>query len=112
MATIEECRQALDTLSARMTEHAAELRGKLSLDRPMACRLRDLGTAFHGRLRDGTFTDIELGDDPKARISLELTSDDLVALVDGQLDFARSWASGRVKVKANVLDLIKLRKLL
>lgn len=112
MATIEECRQALDTLSARMREHAAELRDTLTLDRPMACRLRDLDAAFHGRLRGGAFTDIELGDDPKARISLELTSDDLVALVDGRLDFARSWASGRVKVKASVLDLVKLRKLL
>lgn len=112
MATIEECRAALDTLSARMTAHAAELSGRITLDRPIVCRLRDLGEAFHGRLHDGAITDIEPGDDPHAKISLELTSDDLVALVDGKLDFARSWASGRLSVKANVLDLVKLRKLL
>ncbi|GAA3517435.1 SCP2 sterol-binding domain-containing protein [Actinocatenispora rupis] len=112
MATIEECRAALDTLSERMTAHAAELRGKANLDRPIACRLRDLGEAFHGRLKDGAFVDIEQGDDPDAKISLELTSDDLVALVAGDLDFARAWASGRLAVKANVLDLVKLRKLL
>ena len=112
MATLEECRQALDTLSARMAEHAAELKGKVSIDRPMVCRLRDLRTAFHGRLKDGMFINIEPGDDPNARITLDLTSDDLVALVDGRLDFARSWASGRLSVKANVLDLVKLRKLL
>jgi len=112
MATVEECRQALDTLSERMAAHAAELSGKVSIDRPMVCRLRDLGMAFHGRLKDGVIMNIEPGDDPKARITLELTSDDLVALVAGRLDFARSWASGRLSVKANVLDLVKLRKLL
>jgi hypothetical protein len=112
MATIEQCRQALDTLAERMAAHAAETAGKVSLDRPLVCRLRDLGTAFHGRLHDGTITDIKPGDDPKARIALELDSDDLVALVAGDLDFARSWATGRLSVKANVLDLVKLRKLL
>ncbi|MGA8112952.1 MAG: alkyl sulfatase C-terminal domain-containing protein [Actinocatenispora sp.] len=112
MATIEECRQALDTLSERMVAHAAQLRGKVALDRRLVCRLPDLGTAFHGRLNDGAITDIELGDDPQARITLQLTSDDLVALVAGELDFARSWATGRLSVKASVLDLVKLRKLL
>lgn len=112
MATTEECRQALDTLSERMTAHAARLHGKVSLDRRLVCRLPDLGTAFHGRLHDGTITDIEPGDDPGARISLELSSDDLVALVAGELDFARSWATGRLSVRASVLDLVKLRKLM
>lgn len=112
MATIEECRQALTMLSDRMAAHAAQTRGKIGLDRPLVCRIRDLNTAFHGRLHDGVITDIELGDDPHAKISLELTSDDLVALVAGQIDLARSWASGRVSIKANVLDLVKLRKLL
>ncbi len=112
MATVEECRQALDALSARMAAHAAQLRGKVSLDRRLVCRLRDLHTAFHGRLHDGAITDIEPGDDREARIALELDSDDLVALVAGKIDFARAWASGRVSVKASVLDLVKLRKLL
>jgi hypothetical protein len=112
MATVEECRQALDTLSERMAAHAAELSSTVNLDRRMVLRLRDLGVAFHGRMNDGAITEIEPGDDPNARIQIELTSDDLVAMVDGRLDFARSWAAGRVSVKANVLDLLKLRKLL
>jgi len=112
MATVQECRQALDTLSERMAAHAAELSSTVNLDRRLVCRLRDLDVAFRGRMHDGAITDIEPGEDPTARIRIELTSDDLVAMVDGRLDFARSWASGRVSVKANVLDLIKLRKLL
>jgi hypothetical protein len=112
MATVEECRQALDTLAARMARHAAELSGKVNLDRRMVCHLRDLDTSFQARLHDGTITDIEPGDDPKAKIRLDVGSDDLVAMVGGQLDFAKAWASGKLSVKASVLDLLKLRTLM
>jgi hypothetical protein len=33
-------------------------------------------------------------------------------MVNGQLDFAKAWASGKLSVKASVLDLLKLRKLM
>ncbi|TML28708.1 MAG: SCP2 sterol-binding domain-containing protein [Actinobacteria bacterium] len=84
----------------------------MDLDRPLACTIKDLGVAFHGRLLDGRLVDLADGDDPKARIRLTATSDDLIALVNGQLDFARAWTSGRVSVNANPFDLLKLRKLL
>lgn len=38
--------------------------------------------------------------------------DDLVALVDGELNFAKAWGSGRVKLHASLRDLLVLRKLL
>lgn len=41
-----------------------------------------------------------------------MTGDDLVALVDGGLHFARAWASGRVRLEAGLRDLFQLRKLL
>jgi hypothetical protein len=112
MATVEEVRDALHTLAARMDENAAQVQGKLSLDRPLACTVQDLGVAFHGRLLDGRLVDLTDGDDPQAKIRLTATSDDLVSLVEGRLDLARAWASGRVSIRANPLDLIKLRKLI
>jgi hypothetical protein len=110
MATVEECREALEKLAAQMasTDGAP---GK-GLDRPLACHLTDLGVDFRGRLRDGTITDIEQAPDPRAKITLTTTSDDLVALTSGRLGFASAWASGRMKVDAGVLDLLKLRSLL
>ena len=39
-------------------------------------------------------------------------SDDLIALTDGELDFAKAWLSGRIKVEASVRDLLKLRSML
>ncbi|GID29993.1 alkyl sulfatase C-terminal domain-containing protein [Paractinoplanes brasiliensis] len=111
MATVDECRQALHGLAARL-ERNAETRGKLDFDRTLACRVPDLETAFHGRLSGGLLTDIADGDDPNAKIALIAGSDDLVALVAGRLDVTRAVASGQVKVKANPFDLLKLRKLL
>jgi putative sterol carrier protein len=112
MATVDECREALHALAKRMAENAAQLTGKLNLDRPMACRIKDLGVAFHGRLTGGQLIDIADGDNPQAKIVLTANSDDLVALVSGDLDFGRAWASGRLSVSANPFDLLKLRKLL
>jgi putative sterol carrier protein len=112
MATVEECRAALEKLAARMDSHAEAVNGKVDLDRPLACTLKDLGVSFHGRITGGRLVGLTDGDDPKAKIRLTTSSDDLVALVNGDMDFAKAWASGRVSVSANPFDLLKLRKLL
>ena len=111
MATAEQCRQALSQIAARLAADP-EAAARVNLDRSLACEIRDLQVAFHGRLRNGTITDLTDGDDPKAQIRLSLSSDDLLALVAGQLGFASAFASGRVSVKASFTDLLKLRKLL
>ncbi|MFC3502002.1 SCP2 sterol-binding domain-containing protein [Micromonospora krabiensis] len=112
MATVDECRQALQDLAARMDRNATTVRDRIDLDRTLACRITDLETAFHGRLAGGRLVDLTDGDDPKAKIALSASSDDLLALVRGDLDIARAVASRRVSIKANPLDLMKLRKLL
>ena len=111
LASVDECRQALHDLAARLDANA-ETRGKLDLDRTLACRVSDLGTAFHARLTGGRLVDIADGDDPKAKIALTATGDDLIALVTGRLDVTRAITSRQVVVKANPFDLLKLRKLL
>lgn len=112
MATEEECRAALDRLTANLARNADEIRDKVKLDRTMACRVTDLGIAFQGRLVDGTLVDVADGDNPDAKITLSAASDDLIAMVDGELDFVRALASRRVSVRANPFDLLKLHSLL
>ncbi|GIE81616.1 hypothetical protein Aph02nite_75660 [Actinoplanes philippinensis] len=107
MATLDECRRALHDLAARL-ETNAEARGKLDLDRTLACRLTDLGAAFHGRITGGRLVDITDGDDPKAKIALVTTSDELLDLVAGKLELSRMVTA----IRANPFDLLKLRKLL
>jgi alkyl sulfatase BDS1-like metallo-beta-lactamase superfamily hydrolase len=111
MATVDECRQALQDLATRLDENA-EAGKKIDLDRTLACRITDLDTAFHLRLAGGRLLDLADGDDPKAKIALSTTSDDLVAMVAGQLDLTRAIAARRVSIRANPFDLLKLRKLM
>ena len=111
MATVEQCREALLEVAARLAADP-EAAARVDLDRSLACHIKDLDVSFHGRLKGGTIVDLTDGDDQKAQIRLTVAGDDLLALVAGRLNFASAWASGRLSVKAGFTDLLKLRKLL
>ena len=112
MATVQECEAAMHKLASRLrSPDAAEARGKM-IDRSISCHLRDLDVTFGGRLHGGQILDIGRTVKPDGQIKLTMTSDDLLALVDGRLNFAKAWAAGRLKVDASVLDLLRLRSLL
>jgi hypothetical protein len=115
MATIEECRSALDKLSDSMQHSEGGVREAAALDRSVSCHITDLDVTFAGRMTGGRIEVHETFPGPpheKAQIRLALTGDDLVALVDGELHFARAWGSGRVRLEAGLTDLFRLRKLL
>ncbi|MHC0430484.1 sterol-binding protein [Streptomyces sp. O3] len=115
MATMEECRAALDTLSDTLAGADGEVRGVIARERSLSCRVTDLDATFEGRLKDGRIELTGTHSGPprgKAQIRLAMTSDDLVSLVGGELHFARAWASGRVRLEAGVRDLLRLRSLL
>jgi predicted lipid carrier protein YhbT len=109
MATQEECREALGRLAGRLAAGGGGTRPQL--DRTLSCHVPDLDVTFHGRMHDGAIDGISIDPAPRAQIRLTTTSDDLVALTDGQLDFPQAWASGRVRIEASVMDLLKLRSL-
>ena len=115
MATIEECRAALEKLSDNMQSAEGDVRTAAALDRSVSCHITDLDVTFVGRLTGGRIqvADTLQGPPPeKAQIRLTMAGDDLVALVDGELNFAKAWGSGRVKLEASLMDLLRLRKLL
>ncbi|WP_214324174.1 SCP2 sterol-binding domain-containing protein [Nonomuraea sediminis] len=113
MASVEECRAALAKLVAQFDEVGEEDRAKHVVERTVSCRVPDLEVIFYGRLHhDGL--DPFTQDPPAAPADVKLTigSDDLVALVDGELDLARALLGGRVKIDASFGDLLRLRRLL
>ncbi|MFE9444245.1 SCP2 sterol-binding domain-containing protein [Streptomyces sp. NPDC006602] len=115
MATIEECRAALEKLSDNMQTAEGDAATAAALDRSVSCRITDLDITFVGRMAGGRIVvhDTLQGPPPeKAQIRLTMAGDDLVALVDGELNFAKAWGSGRVKLEAALRDLFHLRKLL
>src|SRR3954447_3006553 len=109
---MDQCMTALQGVLGKLAASPAAA----GLDRSLSCRLTDLDQVVLGRLTSGAVKELRAVPDepslPKADIRLTMTSDDLVALTDGQLSFAPAWASGRVKFEAGLRDLLRLRSLL
>ena len=112
MATVEECEAAMQQLATHMGGMDADTRRKVTLERSVTCHIRDLNVTFRGQLRDGELQDVTRSDSTDAQIRLAMNSDDLIELIAGRLNFAKAWATGRIKVEASVFDLLKLRSLL
>ncbi|MGW0391954.1 sterol-binding protein [Streptomyces sp. NPDC003042] len=115
MATIEECREALDRLSDNLTRAEGGIRGASVFDRSLSCHMTDLDQTFTGRLDGGRIRVDTVAPGPpraKAEIRLAMTGDDLLALVAGRLKFAKAWAGGRVRLEAGFRDLLRLKSLL
>jgi predicted lipid carrier protein YhbT len=111
VASIDECRAALDYLAEMLEKVDPVLRERHVLDRTVACTVKDLGVVFTAHLRDGGLHDIEQVVTAKAQLRATLSSDDLVRLTRGELDVAAALTRGKLRVDASVFDLLKLRSL-
>jgi putative sterol carrier protein len=112
VATVSECQVAFGELAHRLSGADGDTRRKASFDRSVSCTLRDLDVIFGAQLTDGELRDIRQVQTADAQLRLSMSSDDLIALTDGSLAFAKAWASGRLRIDANVFDLLKLRAFL
>jgi SCP-2 sterol transfer family protein len=114
MATAEECREALQTLTGRLSEMSPQDRSSFFSNRTFSCYVTDLGITFMTRITENGAEPVkEVGpDEPPADIRLTANSDDTVALAATPANIARMWMSGRVKIQASLRDLLALRRLL
>ena len=115
MASVEDCDRVLRSLADRLAAVEPDLRNRYVVARTISCRVPDLGVAFVGRLDEEGLREIrcvEVIDKSDAQVRLAASSDDLVALAEGSLAVPSAWATGRLKIEASVLDLLKLRSLL
>ena len=111
MATVAECRTAIDELAAMLSAVDEQRRRKHVPDRSLSLHVMDHDIFFRARLHDGELVDIHetTAREPKANIRLSMTSDDLVALTRKELSFPHAWATGRVRLDASIRDLLRLR---
>jgi hypothetical protein len=114
MATADECRLALERLTARITAMNAKDRAEKLIDRTLSCRVPDIGVTFLTRLgAHGADPVKEVTDGgPAAQVRFTANSDVVLAIADDPGSFARAWLGGRLKVEGNFLDLLHLRKLM
>lgn len=114
MATAEECRQALESLTGRLSGLSPAERASHLVDRQVSCKVTDLGVTFVTRLGpDGASPVLEAnGADGPAQVRLTARSDDLLALAVDPGSIARAWITGRLRIEASLSDLLRLRRLL
>ena len=114
MATAEECRTALESLTSRIADMDAKDRATHLLDRTLSCRVPDLGMTFVTRLGpDGAAAIKQAGNgSPAAQVRFTADSDVVVAIAGDPGSFMRAWLSGKLKVQGNIFDLLHLRKLM
>ena len=112
MASVEECEAAMRALVSRLDGVDEDLRKRHALDRSISCSVPDLGVIFSGEVVDGHVQNLARSPLPTAQIRLTVSSDDLLALTDGRLNAAVAWASGKLRIEASVMDLLRLRSIL
>ncbi len=114
MATAEECRAALERLTARISDMDPDDRATHLVDRTLSCEIPDLGVTFLTRLGShGADPVREAGNgDGSAQIRFTAHSDVVVSISHDPGTFSRAWLSGRLKVSGNLFDLLRLRNML
>jgi hypothetical protein len=112
MATAEACEQALDAIAERLAAVPAATRARHALDRSVSVHVTDLALTWSARLRDGHLVEITRGAPGRGQIALTMTSDDLIALSRGGLGIGQTMASGRLRIDASPLDLLRLHAML
>ena len=114
MATAEECRTALDSLTARIAEMDAKDRQAHLLNRTMSVRIPDVNVTFVTRLGPQGADPVRLADGAAqpAQVRFTADSDVIVAIAADPGTFLRAWLSGKLRIQASVFDLLHLRKLM
>jgi predicted lipid carrier protein YhbT len=112
LASEAECEKALRSLVDRLADVDPEIRGRFVLDRTVSCKVSDLGRTWSARLCDDGLVGLTTDDESKAQIRLSVSSDDLVALVEGRQAFPSAFATGKLRVQASPMDMLRLTALL
>ncbi len=113
MATLAAVEQAVQDLLERLADVDPDVRRKYAVERTVACRVRDLDICYLAVFDDGgnvrELTTAARGD---GQVKLSASSDDLIALIQGRLSVPTAWATGKLRIDASMLDLLKLRSLM
>lgn len=114
MATVRQCRAALDRLVATLDAVDPEVRSRNVPTRTVVCCVSDLAVAYTARIdadgvHDLTLLRLSEATEPEADVRLSVCSDDLVALANGDDEFLTAWIRGRVQISASMRDMLRLR---
>jgi len=113
VASKAEVEKQLGTLLARLDHNRDSVRAAIPARKVLRCSISDLDTSWYSVIEDGHVSPpSETPPDDRTDITLHLASDDLVDLIEGRLSFLSALISGKVKVDASIMDMLRLRALL
>ena len=112
MATLLQVEGAVRSIVERLGDVDLALRRQYAVDRTVSCHVSDLGVVWSGRLCEQGLCDITSGDSDRAQVRLTVAGEDLLALAEGRLAVPVAWATGRLRVQASPMDLLRLRAFL
>jgi predicted lipid carrier protein YhbT len=112
VATVQECDDAFRYLAGLLDKVPPDLRSKYLLTRSVSCRVTDLGVTWSAQLSDDGLHGITTEQDSKAQIRVIVTSDDLLAMIEGRQPIPSAWATGRLRVQAGPRDMLRLTSML
>lgn len=112
MATVKQCRTALESLASRLLEMEPDVRRSLPTERTVSCHVRDLGITFLTRVGARVADPVieAAGGNPRAQIRITASSDEVLAVARNPLRFQDAWRAGRLEVEGSFLDLLLLRR--
>lgn len=108
MASEAECDDAFHGLAVLLGSLDPALRKKYVIDRTVSCRVSDLGVTWSARVCDEGLLGITTADESKSQVRLTVGSDDLLSLTQGRLAVGSAFATGRLRIQASPLDLLRL----
>ena len=115
MATKRQVETKLREMASRLEGAGDDVRANLAraLPDPRTIRIdiTDLDLSYWTKLEDGQMGKLREGEPERADIKMRAKSDDIVAMVNGELGLMKSYLSGKVRIEASLHDLLALRKL-
>jgi putative sterol carrier protein len=99
---------------ARLDGNEENVRSAIPGRKVMGCQVTDLDASWYSVIEDGHVSPPTEAPPPGERVAvlLKLRSDDLIDLVEERTSFMSAFLSGKVRVDASLMDLLRLRTLL
>jgi hypothetical protein len=112
LATLPQVAGAVRSVVDRLGDVDPAVRRQYAVDRTVSCYVSDLDVVWSARLCEQGLCDVTVEDADRAQVRLTVTSEDLLALAEGRLAVPVAWATGRLRVQASPMDLLRLRAFL
>jgi putative sterol carrier protein len=111
MATEKEVKEALNRIAKKLDDPKLKESFK-AFNKTMQFRFKDLDLNYYMVFGEGSAKEIKEGTLEKPDVYVDMDSDTFVGIQKKEINAINAYTAGKIKVKGNMSDLLKLQKLL